>query len=253
MINIRLQHTDIMRFLKKIINKCILPFGIKIERINIETDFEKLVVTTLTQNSCDLVIDIGANTGQFAQQIISRGYTGNILSFEPLLTAHKTLQKLARKYKSWSVEEPVALGDENTEVLINVSENSVSSSILAIGDLHTNAAASSGYVGTQVTKIRKLSDYQDQLHKFKNIYLKIDTQGFELNVLKGIGALINKIEFIQLEVSFVELYTEQCRQHEIEAWMTKNNFEIWSIERGFSDPATGQTLQADYIYRKLDD
>ena len=241
------------RYSKNIVNHCLKIFRLKIQRINVETDFDHVVITSLRIGNCDVVLDVGANTGQYAKKIILGGYQGEILSFEPLRDAFQKLEASTKKHKNWAAIGPVAIGEKNGTSQINVSGNSVSSSLLEMEEAHRSAEKTSKYIGVQDVDVRSIMSYQDILAPFTKIYLKIDTQGFELNVLRGLGEVIEKIVFIQLEVSFIELYSQQCLNKDIETWMSDNNFAIWSIERGFSDPATGQILQADYIYRKLDD
>ena len=243
----------ILRVAKNFTNILINPIKLKVERINVETDFESVVIASLNDGNCDIVIDVGANTGQYAKKLITRGFKGKIISFEPLVDAYQKLLQNTKKHENWSAIGPVAIGEKNGTSQINISGNSVSSSLLEMEEAHRSAEKTSEYIGVQDVDVRSIMSYQDILAPFTKIYLKIDTQGFELHVLEGLGAVLEKIVFIQLEVSFIELYSQQCLNRDVETWMSKNNFEIWSIERGFSDPATGQILQADYIYRKLDD
>lgn len=238
---------------KKILNRVLRPLDLKIDRINPENDFGRLIFKTLSLHECDLLIDIGANEGQYAQNILDDGYSGHIISFEPLLDAHKKLQNISRRYNNWSVESPVAIGAEQSETLINVSGNSVSSSLLEMEKVHSDAENKSKYVATQHTSVVPLNSYTNKLAAYKNIYLKIDTQGYEMQVLTGLGSVLSKIDFIQLEVSFVELYTGQYLHPHIDDWMGKNGFRIWSIDRGFTDQRSGQTYQADIIYKKTTD
>src|SRR5215831_3678983 len=67
----------------------------------------------------DLVLDVGANTGQFARQLRQYGYTGRIVSFEPLRAALLQLQTQAARDPAWEVW-PYALGDTVTKQSLNI-------------------------------------------------------------------------------------------------------------------------------------
>lgn len=82
-------------------------------------------------NNVDLVLDVGANTGQFARHAREAGYIGRIISFEPLPDAHAELQRWSESDSLWMVAPRMAIGNHDGEAHINVSRNSVSSSIPA--------------------------------------------------------------------------------------------------------------------------
>ena len=88
----------------------------------------------------DLIMDVGANVGQFALALRSVGYTGNIVSFEPLTSAYAELCKVASQDKKWQVYKRCAVGHFDGEIQINIAGNSVSSSILPMAELHRAAA-----------------------------------------------------------------------------------------------------------------
>src|SRR5690242_19513073 len=101
------------------------------------------MINSLRVHDINLVLDVGANTGQFGQNLRALGYTGHIVSFEPLSGAHRVLVKTASRDKKWSVPQKVAIGGHSGTVEIHVSANSVSSSVLAMLDAHVAAAPES--------------------------------------------------------------------------------------------------------------
>src|SRR5580692_7057782 len=78
------------------------------------------------------VLDVGANIGQYGRMLRGIGYAGPIISFEPLGSAHKKLSAAAGAERSWIVAPRAALGSAKGSIEINVSGNSVSSSVLAV-------------------------------------------------------------------------------------------------------------------------
>lgn len=196
-----------------------------------------------------LLLDVGANIGQYALQARKNGFSGKIISFEPLPDAHKYLTVNASSDPDWVVYERCAIGENDYETNINISINSYSSSILPILASHTSAAPDSVYVGTAKTKVKKLDSILEKMQlRGEKIFLKIDTQGYEDKVLAGIKEKLNYIDGFQIEISLVDLYEGQKNHIYFFEFFEKNNFYIWSIIPGFSDPKTGQCLQFDAVF-----
>ncbi|HEX2847753.1 MAG TPA: FkbM family methyltransferase [Chitinophagaceae bacterium] len=198
----------------------------------------------------DLVIDVGANTGIFGKELRMAGYNGAIVSFEPLRDAFQILSSVANQDPDWEVNN-FALGQENSKQEINISGNSHSSSILEMLDTHTNAEASAAYIGKQEIEIRKLDTiFPEVAGKAKEIFLKIDTQGFEMNVLKGASNSLDMINTVQLEMSLHPLYSGQALYNDIMSFFHQRGYKLIDIDPGFADLRTGVLYQFDGIFRK---
>src|SRR5271163_1334048 len=126
----------------------------------------------------DLLIDIGANRGQYALARRASGYQGEILSFEPLSTAHAKLLALARNDPNWTIADRVAVGDRSGEIEINLAQNSASSSVLPMLDAHLAAVPHSRYIGKEIVPVRRLDDLLVSTVGGRKIFLKLDVQGF---------------------------------------------------------------------------
>ena len=195
--------TGIKSFLDKILH----PIGLNIERYFGNELALKSLINIAKEYEIDLILDIGANSGQFSKKIINAGYQNELISFEPLSSAYGYLLKNSKSFPKWSVYEKCAIGDFDGEVDINISLNNHSSSILQINKEHTDAAPSAVYIDNEKVKIFKLDSIQSSFSKSKNILLKIDTQGFEKNVIDGARVLIHeRVKIIQLEMSLLSLY-----------------------------------------------
>ena len=135
----------------------------------------------------DVILDIGANTGQFAQGLRAAGYHGHIISFEPLTDVHATLVATADSDPLWDVAERCAAGASDGWAEISIAGNSYSSSLLPMLDLHREAAPQSGYVGTEPCRVITLNSYIEQTFSDPSTLfgLKIDTQGFEVPGVRG--------------------------------------------------------------------
>ena len=162
------------------------------------------------------------------------GFEGKILSFEPILAVHEKLLKNSNKDNKWEVYKPVALGNQNIDNFINISKNSVSSSILDISDEHVENAPDSIFVEKQSIQERKLDDIFPELNvKEKNLFLKIDTQGYEFKVIKGAEKILKEFKGILVEVSLSQLYEGQKNWLDIIDLIKSKGFSLWSIVRGF--------------------
>lgn len=106
----------------------------------------------------DLVLDVGANTGQYGKELRDRGYEGRIVSFEPLSSAYKELEATARADGLWHTVN-VALGDAQEDGTINIAGNSFSSSIYNMLPTHLASAPESKYIGQERIRIETLDSH----------------------------------------------------------------------------------------------
>jgi FkbM family methyltransferase len=203
-----------------------------------------------SQLQLDLILDVGANTGQFARQCRAAGYSGRILSFEPSAAAHAALLQSAADDPLWNVADRIALGAANGEIEINIAANSYSSSILPMLDSHLSAAPASQYLHIEKVPIRRLDDVLLSDDPSRRIFLKLDVQGYESQVLAGATQLLPRTIAVQLEMSLLPLYEGEVLMPEICATMVANGFELWDLEPSFRDPITGRLLQLDGIFTR---
>jgi FkbM family methyltransferase len=234
-----------------LLNSLLHRFDFEVTRYNKGTNNVLRRSAILKNHNVNLIIDVGANTGFFGNEIRRSGYMGEIISFEPLGDAFEKLKETSNSDTSWKVYN-YALGAENSTQQINISANSHSSSILEILDTHTQAEVTASYIGKQEIQIKTLdSVFNDISGKTNEIFLKIDTQGFELNVLKGATSSLSYIKTIQLEMSLLPLYEGQPLYNEIMDFLHSHNYRLIDVEPGFADSKTGTLFQFDGIFRKV--
>ena len=111
-------------------------FGVEVNRYNALQSAEARSFALLDSQRIDTIIDVGANDGGYGRFLRRGGFTGTIVSFEPLEKEHEALKAAADADGKWFVAPRMALGSENTEVEIHVAGNSVSSSILQMNRTH---------------------------------------------------------------------------------------------------------------------
>ena len=203
----------------------------------------------LTIHEIDLILDIGANTGQWAGSIFEGGYEGRIVSFEPLSSAHAALLERSRSNGRWTVAERRAIGAEDREIEINIAGNSESSSILPMLSAHTDAAPRAKYTGSEKVKMLKLDTVAPgYLGNAKAPFIKLDVQGYEREVLRGGGTVMPQIRGMQLESSLIPLYQGELLFRETLETMRGLGFSLWRVSPGFWDYRTGRTLQVNCVF-----
>ena len=201
----------------------------------------------LRHQGVDLVLDVGAATGSYALELRKHGYTGPIVSFEPLAAPYASLARAAAADPSWQAF-PLALGAQPGEATINVAANSDSSSLLPMLDRHRQAATHAQYVGTEQITVSTLDAEWHRLPAASRPFLKIDTQGFEAQVLDGASTVLPHVVGVQLEVSFVPLYEGGMLYDQAFARMQTAGFVPMGVDVAFKDPESSQLLQADVVF-----
>ena len=240
--------------MKKIIVFFFSLFGLSIKRKIYLYDAKKNLNKTIKHFKIKSILDIGGNTGQFAENVLESGFNGKIVSFEPLSKEHQIIKKKIekRKNKNWFLEERCALGQKEKKQRIFISGNSESSSLLKILKKHVEMRPLSKIVSSEIVKVKKLDSFYTDIKKKLNnkILLKIDTQGNELSILKGSKKILKIINFALVEVSLVRLYKNQKLYMDIIKFFKLNNFDVWSIDRVMGNHITGQTYQLDIFFYK---
>ena len=160
----------------------------------------------------NLVLDVGANEGQYANELRRSGYSGRIVSFEPVDSAYRELERRMRGDAEWKGLN-CALGDVAGEAAINVGGSTQSSSLRQILPVYQDASPHSKYVGCQQTHVRTLDEVLPSISTGGDqIWLKVDAQGFEKNILLGARDTLSMIDTVQLELCLVPLYEGQARE-----------------------------------------
>jgi len=212
-----------------------------------QRDYLKL----LDNHNVDLVLDVGANVGQYAADLFKIGYKGQVVSFEPMSKEYALLKKASERNAHWLVAERMAIGESNGTIEINISENSVSSSILPLTDYVKENSPSTRYVAKEEVKISTLSDAsREYVAKAKNPFLKVDVQGYEEQVLKGAAELMPLLKGIHLEFSLKPLYQNESTMDVMMAMLKQWNFEPWYFTPHTSKDRSGRMMQVDGVFYK---
>jgi FkbM family methyltransferase len=201
----------------------------------------------MADHGVDIVFDVGAARGGYAQELREFGYAGRIVSFEPIAAAYADLQAASAGDTEWTCVHS-ALGSAAGRQTINIASNSDSSSLLPMADEHRSAAPHVDYVGEEEISIARLDDVApEHLTESSRPFLKIDTQGFEGEVLTGGVQTLDRCVGLQLELSFVPLYSGGMLVDEAISFAYDHGFRMVALAQGFTHP-TGAMLQADGVF-----
>lgn len=162
----------------------------------------------LDRFNVDLVLDVGANEGQFGRRVREL-YAGEIISFEPVQEVFDRLAKAAALDPLWSVQQ-VALGNQDTRQAINVSRETVFSSLLQVNEYARERFHEEALQTRQESiSIRRGDRLLDELIPgigTRRLLLKMDTQGFDLEVFRGLEKRLGNVFVLQSEISCIPIY-----------------------------------------------
>lgn len=205
----------------------------------------------LLDRRVDLVLDVGANAGFYTQELREFGYQGQVLSFEPLSTAFERLRSAATHDPAWDIVRS-GVGAEAGQLTLNISGNSVSSSMLPMLARHADSAPESRFIGTEIVPIEPLDVLaKEAIANAEHPFLKVDTQGYEVAVLDGATETLAQVIGVELEMSMVPLYEGQILMPETIDRMESAGFRLAGLNSGFWDRTTGETLQVDGTFLRL--
>lgn len=181
----------------------------------------------------DAVWDVGANRGQYYQFLRNGiGFKGTILSFEPLSELNRDLTRKSMQDPNWHVF-PFALGEKNEHLAINVMQANDMSSFLSPDCNHTDRFKDSNNpVETEMVEVKCLNDIYEEIstkYAARKSYLKMDTQGFDLNVIKGGAKVISNYVALQTEASVLPLYEGVPDYRESISYLNDIGFELSGV------------------------
>ncbi len=225
-----------------------LNLGYEIRRTG--SHFHKRPIDFLRSRNIDLVIDVGANVGQYAQSLRNDAYAGWIVSFEPIAAAYEELAALANKDARWKALN-MALGDKEGVANINVSQSPVFSSIFPQLPAATKFSSAAQVVRSESVRVARLDDIFAELPTSKAAFLKIDTQGYERQVLLGAPERLSSFLGVQMELPIMHLYEGTWKFHEAVAYMSDVGFEISNIVPvHYDETDTASLVEVDCIFRR---
>lgn len=197
------------------------------------------------------VLDIGANTGQFASQFHRLLPDARLYSFEPLEDCYNALLKRMGRVPKFHAFN-FALGSINGQAEIYRNDFTPSSSLLSMEELHKEAFPFTKHTTAQKIKIKRLDDIVDKLDIVENVLVKIDVQGTEDKVIMGGERLLSRASILIVETSFQSLYQDQPLFDAIYDLLRGQGFVYAGSEHTIRNPNDGSILQCDSVFCKPD-
>ncbi|MFT5657628.1 MAG: FkbM family methyltransferase [Gammaproteobacteria bacterium] len=168
------------------------------------------IMDLIQLHGIDLVLDVGGNKGQFARSLRNEGYQGDIHSFEPVKATFAELQQASQSDKQWFVYD-FAMGKQPGQATVNVTKSSDFASFLKPNDYGSERFKKNKVTYTELVDIDTVDHFLEREisnFKSKHIFLKTDTQGFDLQVVKGAEKSLPFIHCLLSEISFIPIYDE---------------------------------------------
>jgi FkbM family methyltransferase len=169
--------TEIRRLVKSTGKRMLRAVGIEAHSYAPGSSRDAQLMASLQAFSITDIIDIGANEGQFAQELFAAGFAGRLISIEPLVEAHSKLSAAASRNANWFVPEATAVGAKVGEIAFHVAENSVSSSALEVNESSLSAAPNSRQVSKRLVPLTTVDELcRSNKLPSSGVMLKVDTQ-----------------------------------------------------------------------------
>ena len=194
------------------------------------------------------VVDIGANRGQFALVARFHAPEARIIAFEPLEEPAEVFQRMFRQDTLMELHR-CAVGAHASEAVMHLSKADDSSSLLPITALQTRVFPGTQERGTRRVTVRPLTDVLLPRQITPPSLLKIDVQGYELQVLEGGVALLDCFDYLLVECSYAVFYKDQALAGEVLSYLEKVGFVL--IQRcNLIYDQHGVPLQADFFFQR---
>lgn len=211
------------------------------------------VAAMLDLYGVNCVLDVGANAGQYARRLRRSGYTGRIVSFEPTADAFERLSRAAEDDPGWRVHH-LGLGREDTVASIHTDWNTMNS-LLPPSDYGRGRYQRFNRSRTEEIRVRRLDGVLDEALDGidePRPFLKMDTQGYDLEVFAGAGDRIAEFVGLQSEVAVLRLYEGSPTMSEAVAAYESSGFEITGMYPVTREAATGRVVEFDCVMVRAD-
>jgi FkbM family methyltransferase len=215
---------------------------------------EEQVAWLLRELDITCVLDVGANVGQYARSLRRCGYRGRIVSFEPVAALAQELEAAAADDPDWVVYD-FALGDEETTMEINVAHGlgtlpATVSSLLPSSEFGKGWTPKLRDMGRETIRIRRLDSVFDEAVQglsTPRVFLKLDTQGYDLKAFNGAGERVHDLLGMQSEVSCVPIYDGMPHMVEQMAAYEKAGFAPAGMFQVSRDRKTMRIIEFDVV------
>ncbi|MBE2317973.1 FkbM family methyltransferase [Solirubrobacter sp. CPCC 204708] len=202
----------------------------------------------LAEHGVDVVLDVGANTGQYVGHLRQEGFRGRVVSLEPVRATFERLRQAAASDSRWDVRHAAA-GEAAGTLELHVYADSVHNSARAPSPGRPMPAR----IGSETAPVITLDSLSGDVWSAGDaIALKIDVEGFEGEVLRGASSLLEHVRVVEVELSTVPLHEGQWLLPDVASYLYARGFALTSLRPIWTDPGTGALVLADGIFERRD-
>jgi FkbM family methyltransferase len=223
----RLREHSHVRPVKLLIRTVLNRLGFEVVRTPALMLHHQLLRRGIAELAIDTVLDVGAHHGEFGRYLRRTiGYTGRIVSFEPIGSNFTILEKIAAADGNWEVH-PFGLGPRTEERGINVMHATDYSSLLSARAENKQFASALAVDRVETIKLVPLDEIGPSLAPpSSRVFLKTDTQGFDLEVMRGATQFLRRVSMVQMELAFKPLYQGVPLYDQVVAYMREQGFAM---------------------------
>jgi FkbM family methyltransferase len=197
----------------------------------------------------DTVLDVGANKGQYYEFLRGRvGFTGQIHSFEPIPELAAKLIERSSSDPKWQVNN-CALGLQSGTATFHISDKPGWSSLRSLKKGQSRPTDELQITRSVTVEVRSLDDAVSRL-KVGNLYLKLDTQGSDLDCLRGGEETLKIVKGLQTELGCIPCYDGAASPAEVLAFLEKRGFWMTAVHTLWQDDDF-RIGEADAVFRRI--
>jgi FkbM family methyltransferase len=238
--------------MKQLVKSTLHALGIDVVRLPLPYTLGKHLQELLPKLDVSCVLDVGGNRGQYAELLREIGYRGWIASFEPMPASVEVLRQKAANDHAWLIY-PFALGAESAQLDLHVYSNSQLNSLLAINHetkhIPAEESASAGTTSVPVVRLEDILPDIDRKVGPVSYFLKSDTQGYDLNVLKGAERILDRIQGLQVELALKPFYEGAPSYEQMMGAIRAYGYDATGFFPVAVDP-DGTLVEVDYVSRR---
>lgn len=197
------------------------------------------------------VIDIGAHKGEFAKSLRRVGYRHGITSIEPMSESFEVLRRRSAGDAGWKVAR-AAIGSEDGEATLHVAAESMFSSLRKPSSVgSTQYFQETKSVRDEKVPLRRLDTYWGEVVPAGTdlVMLKTDTQGNDLEVMRGCRGYLDQIALLQMEVASCRIYEGVPKMWEVLRELDKMGFELVTLSPVAFDKSDA-AVEFDCLWRR---
>lgn len=218
--------------------------GLELHRYSAASSDDARRLRILEGAGIDVALDVGANVGQYATGLRQSGFRGRIVSFEPQSAQFARLQAAAAADPRWECRR-LALGSEEGSAELRIGGSTETSSLLEV-EQHLAEVPEWRTAGTETVPVARLDALAPELLRDgERVLLKIDVQGYELEVLRGATEMLGAVHALEIELLLVPLYRDQASYLETLEHLDAAGFRLASVSPGYVHAPSGHMVYLD--------